>query len=106
MKGFKYINFTPRKEFKDRCNQIYQLFFEEAPSNSTVNAEAKFIHGFFIIAVNIHYSDGTFSSEIKLPVPTSGKDRTWQIRYLEDISKDIMRQFREWKAVRSFKNVA
>lgn len=103
MTHLEFVNFTPRKEFREYADLQLDRILSTAPSDAVIKAKTFFTIDSFLLEVTIHSSEGRFRASASVPTPKRlPKDRMWQKVAFDAVTTEVSKQLTRWKKNRRF----
>lgn len=108
---FQYVDFTPRKEFKEKANFLLKKVYDQMPANTVCEATCTYYSQYFFFQVIFYNRDQKLDAQCILnPKKEDTRDRSWQIKALDKIEVQLEEKIQNWLDSRAqdeeFKRVA
>jgi hypothetical protein len=95
---FEYFDFTPRKEFDEKANQILNDLRTTIPFDCECEARCTYFANKFFFQITFHNEDITLSAQSILdPKKENIKIRGWQVKAIDNMSLILKEQLEKLK---------
>lgn len=96
---FEYFDFTPRKEFEEKANQVLNDIITEVPFQFECEARCTFFANKFFFQIIFRGEDITLSAQTILdPKREDTTQRGWQVKAIDNMSTLLRGQIAKYRA--------
>lgn len=99
---FEYFDFTPRKEFEEKANQVLNDLRKDVPFNCECEARCTYFANKFFFQIVFRGQEVIFSAQSILdPKKEDVSQRGWQIKAIDNMSTLLHKQLHKYRAALS-----
>lgn len=97
---FEYFDFTPRKEFEEKANQILNDLSKDIPFKCECEARCTYFADKFFFQIVFRGEEIIFSAQTILdPKKEDTTQRGWQVRAIDNMSGLLHKQLNKYRSV-------
>jgi flagellar motility protein MotE (MotC chaperone) len=94
---FDFVDFIPRKDFKEKANLALKKIYDKMPCDTVCEATCTYYSHYFFFQVIFYDRDKKFEAQCILnPKKEDTRDRSWQTKAINKLEEQLDQKLQKW----------